>query len=93
MIIGGSEHSGLGAFCDAFLSAKTKAILRRLVEVEGLTTYGAVKLISKAENLATSTVKYVLAKLRKAGLVNYNGKVELTQIGLFIVNILKEVRE
>ncbi len=80
-----------GAFCDIFLSNRTKSVLRRLNEVEGLTTYAAVKHISEKEKLATSTVKYVLKKLKLAGLVDYNGQIGITQFGYGIVTQLGSV--
>ncbi len=70
-----------GIFCNVFLSERTKSVIRRLSEVEGLTTYAAVKSISSKEKLATSTVKYVLGKLRRAKVIDYNGSLKITDFG------------
>jgi len=58
-----------------------------LVDKQGLNQYQIVKRISQEQNLATSTIKSVLAKLKRANLIISNGSVELTDLGRFVVGI------
>ena len=84
--VGGKGH--LGTCLNVFISKRTKQVLLALKDKNGLTQYQVVKQISQEHNIATSTIKAVLARLRKAGLVDYNGTVELTELGLVLVNYL-----
>ena len=50
--------------------------------------YSLIKYLSKKENLAQSTLKYNLYKLREKGLIDFNGKIEITEKGLFLIKLL-----
>jgi len=53
-----------------------------------LTQYSAIKYISKKRNLAPSSLKYILKKLRDKKIINYNGKIEIKKEDLFLIKLL-----
>ena len=87
MSIFGKHH--LEPLLEIMLSKRTKQVLLALKDKSGLTQYQVVKEISQEQDLATSTIKAVLARLRKAGLINYNGTVEFTDLGLVLIDSLR----
>ncbi len=72
-----------------FLRGRTGLVFKCLFNFNGCTQYKAVKYISKEQNLATSTIKYALKKLREAGVISYNGKITFTQFGEVLKNEIK----
>lgn len=80
---------GLKPFLDEFLSKNTRLVLLELEGLEGDSQYEIVKKISKDASLATSTIKYILKKLKSAELVDYNGSVKLSRRGKVICNELR----
>lgn len=71
------------------MSRQTLLVIKCLADFDGATQYKAVKYISKKKKIATSTIKYILKKLKLAGLINYNGEIELTQLGLILIKALQ----
>lgn len=64
-------------------------ILIELVRFVGLTKYSAIKFISKKRNLAPSSLKYILKNLKEKKLIDYNGKIEISEKGFLLIKKLR----
>jgi len=60
---------------------------------KGGSKYEFIKQVSGKNNLAPSTIRYSLKKLKEAGIIDSNGKIELTKKGRILVGILRRANE
>lgn len=64
---------------------KEKIILRDLERFKGKSPYFAIRYISRKRAIASSTIKYILKKLKEKKIIYCNGKIEITPLGFLLI--------